>query len=179
MLARQVERSFRDGLAPLQFTVKDLGSGFDPSFRPDQSGLPDVAVCTPERIDALLRLSSTRDASGVQATELFSSTNVMVFDELQLVGRPGRGPRFEMILTRLRAKYPEMLFLGLSAASQGANDVAQWLTHTNAIAGATRPTGTLEIIWETDGTLRQRVEPRPLLLVSCHDLKLWMTLRNS
>jgi superfamily II DNA/RNA helicase len=161
MLARQVERSFRDGLAPLGIKVKDLGSGFDLSFYPDESGLPDVAICTPERIDALLRLSSINDPSGIQAAELLTSTNVIVFDELQLVGRPGRGPRFELILTRLRAKYPNILFLGLSAASQGADDVAQWLTQTNAIAGASRPTGTLEIIWETDGTLRQRVEPRP------------------
>jgi replicative superfamily II helicase len=51
--------------------------------------------------------------------------------------------------------------LGLSAASQGADDVSQWLTGTDAIAGANRPTGTLEIVWETDGTLKQRVDPRP------------------
>ena len=33
-----------------------------------------------------------------------------------------------------------MLFLGLSAASQGADDVSRWLTGDKAIAGATRPT---------------------------------------
>jgi hypothetical protein len=161
MLARQVERNFRTGLAPLRITVKDLGSGYDPSFRPDESGLPDVSICTPERLDALLRLSSADNTAGAEAAALFASTNVVVFDELQLVGRQGRGPRLELVLTRLRVKYPQMLFLGLSAASQGANDLARWLTDTDAISGATRPTGTLEILWETDGTLRQRVDPRP------------------
>jgi hypothetical protein len=161
MLARQVERSFRAGLAPLGITVKDLGGGFDPSFRPDDSGLPDVSICTPERLDALLRLSSADSAAGTEAAALFASSSVVVFDELQLVGRPGRGPRLELVLARLRVKYPQMLFLGLSAASQGADDVSRWLTGDDAIAGATRPTGTLEIVWETDGTLRQRVDPRP------------------
>jgi len=161
MLARQVERSFRHGLSPLGITVKDLGGGFDPSFNPDAKALPDVSICTPERLDALLRLSSVDNDSGTAAAELFANTNVVVFDELQLIGRPGRGPRFEMILARLRGKYPNMLFLGLSAASQGADEVARWLTGADAIVGASRPTGTLEIIWETDGTLRQRVEPRP------------------
>lgn len=161
MLARQVQRSFRRGLSPLGITVQDLGSGYDPSFSPAPGGLPDVAICTPERLDALLRLSSNADAAGADAADLLGSSNVIVFDELQLVGRPGRGPRFELILARLRSKYPDMLFLGLSAASQGADDLSYWLTETDPIAGATRPTGTLEIVWETGGRFRQRVEPRP------------------
>jgi superfamily II DNA/RNA helicase len=159
MLARQVERNFRSRIDPLGFSVRDLGSGFDPILTPGE-WLPDVAICTPERLDALLRASATGVPSGAEATELFSNTKVIVFDELQLVGRQGRGPRFEMIIARLRAKFPSMFFLGLSAASQGADDLAMWLTGSGAIAGATRPTGTLEIVWETNGRLRQRVEPR-------------------
>jgi hypothetical protein len=163
MLARQVERNFRNRIDPLGFSVRDLGSGFDPILTPGE-WIPDVAICTPERLDALLRASATGTPSGAEATELFDSTNVIVFDELQLVGRQGRGPRFEMIIARLRSKFPGMFFLGLSAASQGADDIAMWLTGSGAIAGATRPTGTLEIVWETDGKLRQRVEPRPTIV---------------
>ena len=111
--------------------VRDLGSGFDPSFIPEENVLPDVAICTPERLDALLRLSSADSAAGARAADLFTSSNVIVFDELQLVGRPGRGPRFELIIARLRAKYPNMLFLGLAAASQGADELAQWLTNAD------------------------------------------------
>lgn len=159
LLARQVERSFSIGLQPLGHTVRDLGSGFDPSV--DADSLPDVAICTPERLDALLRVSVTESHSGVQAAELFRTCSVLVFDELQLLGRPGRGPRFDLILTRIRAMYPGLKILGLCAASQGADDVATWLGASEAIAGARRPTGTLEIVWETGGTLRQRVSPRP------------------
>lgn len=94
MLARQVEHSFRTGLGPLKITVKDLGSGFDPSFDQTADVLPDVSICTPERLDALLRVASTETPNGLSASQLFGSTNVVIFDELQLVGRPGRGPRF-------------------------------------------------------------------------------------
>lgn len=157
LLARQVERSFSVGLETLRHTVRDLGSGFDPSL--DTDALPDVAICTPERLDALLRASVTD--SGSQAADLFRTCSVLVFDELQLLGRPGRGPRFELILTRLRAMHPALRILGLCAATQGADDIASWLGANEAIAGARRPTGTLEILWETGGTLRQRVSPRP------------------
>lgn len=159
LLARQVERSFSIGLEPLGHAVRDLGSGFDPSV--DAESLPDVAICTPERLDALLRVSVTESPSGLRAAELFRTCSVLVFDELQLLGRPGRGPRFDLILTRLRAMYPSLKILGLCAASQGADDVASWLGASEAIVGARRPTGTLEIVWETNGTLRQRVSPRP------------------
>ncbi len=144
----------------LGYTVKDLGSGYDPSVDLDASVLPDVAVCTPERLDALLRVSASSSSAGAEAADLLASSHVLVFDELQLLGRPGRGPRFELILTRLRMKYPNLEILGLSAASQGADDVARWLSGRDAIAGAKRPTGTLEIVWETGGTLRQRVANR-------------------
>ncbi len=151
LLARQVERNFRQGLGVLGYTVKDLGSGYDPAVDLGVAALPDVAICTPERLDALLRASASPTSAGADAADLFSSSRVLVFDELQLLGRPGRGPRFELILTRLRMKYPDLQILGLSAASQGADDVAHWLTDQDAIAGAKRPTGTLEIVWETGG----------------------------
>lgn len=76
------------------------------------------------------------------------------------MGREGRGPRFELILARLRARYPAILVLGLCAATHGADEVANWLTGRDAIAGAKRPTGTLEIVWEVGGALRQRVAQR-------------------
>jgi replicative superfamily II helicase len=163
MLARQVESSFRRGLSPLGRTVTDLGSGYDPSaiLHEQLDELPDVVICTPERLDALMRAAATETTAGDQAAELLSTCSVLVFDELQLVGRAGRGPRFELILARLRARYPQLQILGLCAASQGADELSEWLTGTDAIAGAKRPTGTLEILWQTDGTLQQRVLPRP------------------
>src|ERR1700735_287714 len=73
MLARQVERSFQTGLGQLGITVQDLGSGYDPSFLPAEGRLPDVAICTPERLDALLRISTNETTSGAEAADLFTS----------------------------------------------------------------------------------------------------------
>lgn len=160
LLARQVEASLRQGIgAVLGYRIRDLGSGYDTStdFGPDDSDLEDVVICTPERLDALLRLASSGREGSRSAQLLFDTCSLLIFDELHLIGRPNRGPRFELVLARVRARYPEMHFLGLSAATQGADDLAEWLTGQEPILGARRPTGTLEILWDTDGTLRQRV----------------------
>jgi|GEM_PF-6688598 len=160
LLARQVERTFGTLSRRLGLVVRDLGTGYD--TRPsDGHGLGDVVICTPERLDALLRLSTSDQPGRAAAAELFESCAVLVFDELQLVGRPGRGPRFELVLTRLRAKFPQMKFLGLSAATHGTDDVANWLAGGEKVEGARRPTGTLEILWSTNGALLQRVPRRP------------------
>jgi hypothetical protein len=161
LLARQVETSFSAGLSVLGASVQDLGSRFDTTdaAHGDVSTTPTVAVMTPERLDSLLRLRGGRDASAALANELFDSCRLIIFDELQLIGRRGRGPRMELLLTRLMAVLPDVGFLGLSAASHGADSVARWLTGTDAISGARRPTGTLEIAWATSGELVQRVGP--------------------
>jgi replicative superfamily II helicase len=169
LLSRQVERSLSEGLSPLGLVVKDLGSGYDPSFEyavesasQDQStidappGPPDVVICTPERLDALLRLSTATVGGSDGARQLLDSVKVIVFDELQLVGRQGRGPRFELLLTRIRWRYPDVQFLGLSAASYGTGDVAAWITGNAPVTGGRRPTGTLELLWEADGRIVQR-----------------------
>ncbi|MFD4992084.1 DEAD/DEAH box helicase [Cellulosimicrobium cellulans] len=158
LLARQVEESFTKGLTPLGATVEDVGGIFD-ATDPDLGGrgVPTVAIMTPERLDSLLRLRGRPEASASMANELFDTCQLVVFDELQLVGRRGRGPRMELLLARLQAAMPDLEFLGLSAASHGADSVARWLTGHDAISGATRPTGTLEIAWATDGKLIQRV----------------------
>ena len=159
LLARQVQRSFSQGLASLGFVVQDLGSGFDPALDDSimASGrLPDVVICTPERLDSLIRLSTRTNFSGLQAAELLSSCSVLIFDELQLIARAGRGPRFELLLARIRSHFPNWKVLGLTAASHETNDLARWLTDSEPIAGARRPTGTLEISWGVDGKLRQR-----------------------
>jgi hypothetical protein len=159
LLARQVHRSFSRGLSPLGFTVQDLGSGFDPAVRETEvtkEELPNVAVCTPERLDSLLRIAGQPTGAGAKAEELFDSCTLLIFDELQLVGRPGRGPRFELILARIRQRYPHWNILGLCAASHGTDELSSWLTAQDSISGARRPTGTLEIVWKTNGDLRQR-----------------------
>jgi len=177
LLARQVERRLRQGLRSFGMTVADLGNAFDTTlgpFLPDEepdgqsadgrpprdeaeaAGLPDVGICTPERLDGLLRLSTTDRPGAAAAAAMFRSVRLLVFDELQLVGRPGRGPRLELLLTRLRAQFPSLPLLGLSAASMGAEDLAAWLGDQTPVTGGRRPTGTVETLWRTDGALVQR-----------------------
>jgi hypothetical protein len=174
LLARQVERRLRHGLRAFGFTVADLGGTFDTSLHAfstqengllgagiprdeaEAAGLPDVGICTPERLDGLLRLAASDRPGADAAASLFQSLRLLVFDELQLIGRPGRGPRFELLLTRLRSQLPGVATLGLSAASAGAEELARWLGDQAPVTGGRRPTGTLEILWQTDGALVQR-----------------------
>jgi hypothetical protein len=160
LLARQVERDFRQYLSKeLNYAVRDLGMGFETT--PVNTDEFDVVISTPERLDALFRVRNTTSPGHEQAANLFNSCSILVFDELQLLGRAGRGQRFELLLSRIRAAYPELSVLGLSAAAQGTEELAEWLDTPGPIAGASRPTGTLEILWESSGRLLQRVNRRP------------------
>lgn len=161
LLARQVERSLNSRLGHVDLVARDLGSGYDPTA----TGLEDVAdviICTPERLDALLRLATSNEEGSPRAAELLSKCSVLIFDEMHLIGRSGRGPRFEMLLARLRFRAPSMKLLGLSAASTGSDELARWIGDERGAEAARskRPTGTLEIVWETDGSLRQRTTRR-------------------
>jgi hypothetical protein len=119
--------------------------------------MADVIICTPERLDALLRLANSTAEGHQQAHELFTTCSVLVFDELHLVGRSGRGPRFELILARVRQRQPDLKILGLAAAAHGSQELSEWLGDAERIEGARRPTGTLELVWEKDGSIRQRL----------------------
>ena len=159
LLARQVERKLRGGLRSLKLSVQDLGGDFDTEFEeglaPEE--LPDVAVMTPERMDAILRLSTTENDGSDQARQLLNSMSLLVLDEAHLVGRPGRGARLELFLSRLRSVRGGFSIVALSAATQEASNLAGWL-QAGEVSGGGRPTGTVELLWRTDGDLVQRFE---------------------
>lgn len=171
LLARQVESEVGRGLRPLGFNVRDLGGSYDPTFEGasldrasgQQVPIPDVAIVTPERLDSLMRLATTSDPGAYAAAALLDETALFVFDELHLVSRTGRGSRFEMLLARMRWSFPSTPILGLCAASHGIDELALWLTEGRSITfdRSRRPTGTIEIVWDNDDVLRQRVRPRP------------------
>ena len=151
LLARQVTRALDRSLTRMGYVVQDLGGSFEVDG-PDQYG--DVLVCTPERLDALVRSASSDPASA----DVMDRCSLLVFDEMHLIGRSGRGPRFEMILTRLKMHYDQLQILALSAASQGVDEVAEWLTESALVKHGRRPTGTIEVSWKPDGQLLQRVD---------------------
>lgn len=158
LLSRQVAGELSN-LSKLGFAVADLGDGYDPSVSNLDDGA-DVLVCTPERLDALVRLSTSNGTGHERARAVLEATTILVFDEMHLIARRGRGTRFELLLTRLRASYPGMKILALSAAAQDSGRLADWLGDGVRISGARRPTGTVEIVWESGGDLRQRLPRR-------------------
>jgi superfamily II helicase len=155
LLSRQVEMQLRPGLHRAGFDIRDLGSGYDPSALPPDEAA-DVIVCTPERLDGLMRLAVSDVDGHAEAATFLGSCSVLVFDELHLIGRSGRGPRFELILARLRMRIPGLPLLGLAAATHGSFELSEWLGDEVRLPTARRPTGTLELLWETDGTIKQR-----------------------
>jgi replicative superfamily II helicase len=171
LLARQVDQQMRHGLQSLQFRVADFGAAFDTDrleslvARDDSSGgghfEAQVAVMTPERLDALMRLADSDRQGADEARELLEHLSILVFDEMQLIGRSGRGPRFEVLLARIRTRYPDVALFGLSAAAYGVEDLARWVESPSPITGARRPTGTIEVLWRKDGSMIQRLPRAP------------------
>lgn len=159
LLARQVTRSLDRSLSRLGHVVQDLGGGFDVDG-PAQYG--NVLVCTPERLDALVRSAVSDPASAA----VMDRCSLLVFDEMHLIGRSGRGPRFEMLLTRLKMHYSNLHFLALSAASQGVDEIAEWLTRAHLVKHGRRPTGTIEVSWKSNGEFVQRVDRKSPTLVA-------------
>lgn len=164
LLARQVERDLRGGLHRLQKRVADIGSDFDISLEGigGGDGVPDVAIATPERLDALMRLADTAEPEAGAVAAFFNSVELLVFDEIHLVGRPSRGPRLELLLTRLRLRYPQVQVLGLSGVIGNTPVLASWLGPNEPIFGGRRPTGSVELRWKTDGDIEQRVAARSI-----------------
>ncbi|HLH45168.1 MAG TPA: DEAD/DEAH box helicase [bacterium] len=80
----------------------------------------DIVVLTYEKCDSILR----RRATESWVTE----TNVVVADEVHLVGDRSRGPTLEVVLTRLKKINPEIRFLSLSATISNAAQIARWLS---------------------------------------------------
>ena len=158
LLARQVERDFVDIFRGVGFSVRDLGSSFDIAIEDElfRDGLPDVAILTPERMDALLRLSDSDRRGSDTARELVSSLGHIVLDEAQLIGREGRGPRLELLITRLMRRKPEAQLLALTGASLGIEKFSEWLGAVPILYPGRRPTGLIEVLWRSDGMLVHR-----------------------
>jgi helicase len=79
-----------------------------------------VLVMTPERLDACTR-------SWRSHWNWIPEVNLLVVDEIHLVGEPNRGPRLEGALSRFRRLNPFCRVIGLSATLGNAEELANWL----------------------------------------------------
>lgn len=102
-----------------------------PDSPPPQTG--DIILCTPERLEILLR-NPEHHAWTAQIA------NVIV-DEIHLLGEAHRGPNLEVALTRLRLVAPHASVMGLSATVGGIRRLADWL------GNAGRPVTVIESSW--------------------------------
>jgi len=163
LLSRQVERDMAEGLEPLGWSVRDFGGDFDATLAQqlEAGDLPKLGVMTPERLDGLVRLADSDRSGSEAAREFLEDVSLFVLDEAQLLGRFDRGPRLDLLLSRVRRRFPEARHLALSGVIAGADDFARWLSDRGAVTSSRRPTGTVELLWDSDGTLYMRTPQGP------------------
>ncbi|MEW6162153.1 MAG: DEAD/DEAH box helicase [Nitrospirota bacterium] len=77
----------------------------------------DLIISTNEKMDSLLR----------HRASWLREVNLVVADEIHLLGDSHRGPTLEAVLTRLRWMNPGLRFIALSATIPNAAEIATWL----------------------------------------------------
>lgn len=77
----------------------------------------DIIISTNEKIDSLLR----------HRASWLKHVNLVIADEIHLIGDPYRGPTLEMVLTRFKWLNPELRIIALSATIPNAFEIARWL----------------------------------------------------
>lgn len=125
-------------LAPLRALAEELNMTWSESMtgvsvgiftgdygRPGRStpvayGDAKLLIMTPERLDACTRNWRSH-------WSWLPEVDLVVIDELHLLGDPGRGARLEGTVSRLRRLNPFVRFLGLSATLGNRGELADWL----------------------------------------------------
>jgi replicative superfamily II helicase len=88
---------------------------------PDEAA--EILVCTPERLEVLLRNPDYRDWA--------ASVDTFVLDEFHILGQQNRGARYETMVTQLLLICPACCLLALSATIGSLEEVSQWLAQGN------------------------------------------------
>ena len=106
-------------LPDLGFTVSGMDGSYDGDPAGEEGGGADVLVATPERLDRLLRSR----AGSLEGAALF------VLDEARAIGDADGGLKLELLLARLRRRFPRARFIAMtSMISDGAmRGLAAWL----------------------------------------------------
>jgi len=134
-LAFEVERTLGAILSDLGFRVSSvIGSYETDEFEDFLLRTADVLIVTPEKLDLVLRLRP----------EIWEQIKLIVLDQVHIVDDPSRGPKFELLLSRIKARLPDCRFLVMSAVVPDSTlDLfAKWLagSEDRALSSDWRPT---------------------------------------
>jgi superfamily II DNA/RNA helicase len=119
-LASEVDAGFESMFADLGYSSSKVTGTFEHDSLSELEVAQDqILVLTPEKLDLLLRFQP----------EVLSQLKLIVIDEGHIVGDRSRGPKFELLITRLRKLIPSARFLFMSAVVplQTLNQLAEWL----------------------------------------------------
>lgn len=117
-LARELYADWRKDIAGLGVYTGETGiDEADDIPLPSQA---QVMICTPEKFDAYLRQWQSN-------LDWIAQVDLLVVDELHLLGEPHRGPTLEGLIARLRIINPFVRVLGLSATLGNPEQLAAWL----------------------------------------------------
>lgn len=151
-LAGELTDSFTNLLLDLGYGISAVPGGFDQEEMGEEILTTDqVLIVTPEKLDLLFRLRS----------DVLDRVALVVIDEGHIVSDKQRGPKFELLISRLRRNLPSARFLMMSAVvpDETLSEFAAWLGSSNGrtVSTSWRPSilrhGRLQ--WSgTDGTLR-------------------------
>jgi superfamily II DNA/RNA helicase len=151
-LATEIEDAFANLFTDLGYGASTIPGGYDQDeMSAELAALDDVMVLTPEKLDLLFRLRA----------EMLDEVALIVIDEGHIVGDRQRGPKFELLVSRLRRRVPNARFLMMSAVvpDETLEDFALWLggNRDRSVTTDWRPSllryGRLD--WDgTRGTLR-------------------------
>lgn len=82
----------------------------------------EIVICTPERLDIMLRNPDSHDWA--------RAVDTYIFDEFHLIGETKRGPTLETVVTRLMLLSEWPAFMFLSATLGNPQKLLDWLSHT-------------------------------------------------
>ena len=118
-LVYEIQQNFANLFGDLGLKVSSLTGSYETDeFEQAIAKGTDILVTTPEKLDLLLRVNN----------DLLRSVKLFIMDEGQIISDRTRGTRFELLVTRLKRKFPEIRFLFLSAvvSDQTLQDFAEW-----------------------------------------------------
>jgi helicase len=134
-LVAELQQSFLRLLNDLGYQISSVTGAYESDdFEALLLRDADVLIITPEKLDLLLRVRA----------DVLTAVRLIVLDEAHIVHDRHRGVKYELLLTRLKRKFPAARYLLLSAVvpQETLEDFAQWLNASptkDVLTSAWRP----------------------------------------